>query len=124
MSRDWLEEALCATAGIDPELFFPGKGGTPKEAKKICAACPVARECLDDAIAYGDRHGVRGGLSREERNRIPQNERVKRITPQDSRAQRVLASRKRGASTATIARQEGISERAVYRVIEGASCPS
>ena len=43
--RAWMLEAKCLDA--DPEAFFPEKGGSTREAKRICAACPVREECLD-----------------------------------------------------------------------------
>ncbi len=36
-------------------------------AKAVCAPCPVRLECLDHAIAEGERFGVWGGLSVRER---------------------------------------------------------
>lgn len=68
----WVEEALCAQT--DPEEFFPPKGRSPREAKKVCAACPVAAECLAYALDNGERHGVWGGLSERERRSLPRKE--------------------------------------------------
>jgi WhiB family redox-sensing transcriptional regulator len=47
--QSWRAEALCAQT--DPELFYPECGQIPHTAKRICAACPVRTECLDDALA-------------------------------------------------------------------------
>ena len=33
----WQERALCAQT--DPEAFFPEKGGSTREAKKVCVSC-------------------------------------------------------------------------------------
>ncbi|MEU1168592.1 WhiB family transcriptional regulator, partial [Streptomyces sp. NPDC005921] len=33
------DRALCAQT--DPESFFPEKGGSTREAKKVCLACEV-----------------------------------------------------------------------------------
>ncbi|MGH9086644.1 MAG: WhiB family transcriptional regulator, partial [Acidimicrobiales bacterium] len=67
--KPWEERALCAQT--DPELFFPDKGGSTREAKAVCAVCPVAVECLDDALADPrDRFGIRGGLSQRQRRKI------------------------------------------------------
>lgn len=68
MDHRWQDEALCAQ--IDIDLFFPDKGGSVLAAKRICAQCPVTRECLDDALAHNDRFGVWGGLSEQERRRM------------------------------------------------------
>jgi hypothetical protein len=34
------------------------------EARRICASCPVAAQCLQDALAdTGDEYGIRAGTS-------------------------------------------------------------
>src|SRR3954468_23438584 len=38
-AQSWQERALCAET--DPEAFFPEKGGSTREAKKICTGCEV-----------------------------------------------------------------------------------
>jgi WhiB family redox-sensing transcriptional regulator len=37
------------------------------KAKALCGQCPVRRTCLDAALETGDAHGIRGGLTEEER---------------------------------------------------------
>jgi WhiB family redox-sensing transcriptional regulator len=66
---DWRERAACARPGVDPEWFFPEKGGSARAAKRICARCTVKAPCLADALATPPilDHGIRGGLTREER---------------------------------------------------------
>lgn len=59
---------MCAQT--DPEIFFPEKGKSSREAKMICRSCPVQDACLEDALATGDWFGVRGGLSERERRRL------------------------------------------------------
>jgi hypothetical protein len=57
--------------GGDPawwELFGetddPAKLSTEnRRAIEICAQCPVARECLDEAIEFGDRGVIRAGIA-------------------------------------------------------------
>jgi WhiB family redox-sensing transcriptional regulator len=66
--QDWQERALCAQT--DPEAFFPEKGGSTREAKRICAGCEVRAECLDYALAQDERFGIWGGLSERERRRL------------------------------------------------------
>lgn len=66
--QSWQERALCATT--DPEAFFPEKGGSTREAKKICINCEVRKECLEYALEHDERFGVWGGLSERERRRI------------------------------------------------------
>ncbi|GGM01369.1 hypothetical protein GCM10011594_21780 [Nakamurella endophytica] len=65
---DWHDRALCAQT--DPEAFFPEKGGSTREAKKICTGCEVRAECLSYALANDERFGIWGGLSERERRRL------------------------------------------------------
>lgn len=64
----WQERALCAQT--DPEAFFPEKGGSTREAKKVCTSCEVRAECLEYALANDERFGIWGGLSERERRKI------------------------------------------------------
>ena len=65
---DWQERALCAQT--DPEAFFPEKGGSTREAKRICSGCEVRAECLEYALTNDERFGIWGGLSERERRRL------------------------------------------------------
>lgn len=64
----WQERALCAQT--DPEAFFPEKGGSTREAKRVCLGCDVRNECLDYALSADERFGIWGGLSERERRRL------------------------------------------------------
>jgi WhiB family redox-sensing transcriptional regulator len=64
----WRLDALCAET--DPEAFFPEKGGSTREAKRVCSGCSVRAECLESALAYDERFGIWGGLSERERRRL------------------------------------------------------
>jgi WhiB family redox-sensing transcriptional regulator len=66
--EQWQERALCAQT--DPEAFFPEKGGSTREAKRICLGCEVKDRCLDYALAHDERFGIWGGLSERERRRL------------------------------------------------------
>ncbi|KAB1924711.1 MAG: WhiB family transcriptional regulator [Corynebacterium sp.] len=66
--QEWQEQALCAQT--DPEAFFPEKGGSTREAKRICQACAVRDECLEYALLNDERFGIWGGLSERERRRL------------------------------------------------------
>jgi WhiB family redox-sensing transcriptional regulator len=64
----WQDQALCAQT--DPEAFFPEKGGSTREAKRVCRGCEVRAECLEYALENDERFGIWGGLSERERRRI------------------------------------------------------
>ncbi len=64
----WQEQALCAQT--DPEAFFPEKGGSTREAKKVCASCEVRSQCLEYALENDERFGIWGGLSERERRKL------------------------------------------------------
>ena len=66
--QEWQERALCAQT--DPEAFFPEKGGSTREAKRICNSCEVRAECLEYALGHDERFGIWGGLSERERRRL------------------------------------------------------
>ncbi|MCH8560187.1 WhiB family transcriptional regulator [Nesterenkonia sp. LB17] len=64
----WQVDALCAQT--DPEAFFPEKGGSTRDAKKVCGACNVKQECLEYALGNDERFGIWGGLSERERRKL------------------------------------------------------
>lgn len=64
----WQADALCAQT--DPEAFFPEKGGSTRDAKKVCGACNVRSECLEYALENDERFGIWGGMSERERRRL------------------------------------------------------
>jgi WhiB family transcriptional regulator, redox-sensing transcriptional regulator len=68
VEEQWQDRALCAQT--DPEAFFPEKGGSTREAKRICLGCEVRDECLEYALANDERFGIWGGLSERERRRL------------------------------------------------------
>lgn len=66
--RGWQSQANCL--GVDPDLFFPERGASTREAKTVCRACVVRSECLEYALINGEKFGIWGGLSERERRRI------------------------------------------------------
>lgn len=66
--RRWQERANCL--GVDPDLFFPERGASTREAKGVCAGCEVRAECLEYALDKGEKFGIWGGLSERERRRL------------------------------------------------------
>lgn len=67
-SRDWQSRANCM--GVDPDLFFPERGASTREAKEVCRGCVVREDCLEYALANGEKFGIWGGLSERERRRV------------------------------------------------------
>jgi WhiB family redox-sensing transcriptional regulator len=64
----WLDQARCVQA--DPELWFPERGGSVADAKRVCSRCPVRRECLDWAVRQPEAlQGIWGGLTAHERRK-------------------------------------------------------
>ncbi|MCL2782448.1 MAG: WhiB family transcriptional regulator [Propionibacteriaceae bacterium] len=64
----WQDKALCAQT--DPEAFFPEKGGSTREAKRVCAKCEVRQPCLEYALNHDERFGIWGGTSERDRRRL------------------------------------------------------
>jgi len=80
--RAWQDYANCL--GVDPDLFFPERGASTREAKEVCRGCVVREECLEYALANHIDHGIWGGTSERQRRRI-------------------AAGRRRAAQAATVA---------------------
>lgn len=65
----WQDKALCAET--DPDAFFPERGGSTREAKRVCRSCEVRAECLEYALGHEvGQFGVWGGMSERERRRL------------------------------------------------------
>lgn len=69
---EWQLEAACR--GLDLNAFFhpPGERSRRRErrireAKQVCAGCPVVQQCLQHALGAQEPYGIWGGLSEEER---------------------------------------------------------
>lgn len=63
----WFDEAACR--GIDPGLFHPARGdyAVERQARQVCAGCPVRAECLAHALTFHELYGIWGGTSARER---------------------------------------------------------
>jgi WhiB family transcriptional regulator, redox-sensing transcriptional regulator len=66
--RGWLARAKCM--GVDPDLFFPERGASTREAKEVCRGCVVRDDCLEYALDNGEKFGIWGGMSERERRRL------------------------------------------------------
>ena len=68
LDKSWQDFANCL--GVDPDLFFPERGASTREAKEVCRGCVVREDCLEYALANGEKFGIWGGMSERERRRI------------------------------------------------------
>lgn len=99
---DWFADANCR--GLDPELFFPGRGQDVKQAKEVCRRCDVQVECLTYALNNGEKFGVFGGKSEKERRQIRSN--VAKVRPiKHGTLAGAAAHRRRGELPCALCRQ-------------------
>ena len=63
--RPWVVLAGCRD--IDADVFFGEISATVRQAKRVCAGCPVVDDCLDYALEIDVRFGVWGGMTTRER---------------------------------------------------------
>lgn len=70
----WAGRAACA--GTDPDLWFLETEGSYREARAICAGCPVRAECLEWALETKTEHGLFGGLTARQRKQLSQASRA------------------------------------------------
>jgi WhiB family redox-sensing transcriptional regulator len=71
---DWRVHGTCRGQEIDWDIFFAPSGRESAaarrrreaEAKSLCSACPVVRQCREHAATVGEKHGIWGGLTVEE----------------------------------------------------------
>ena len=61
---DWHDNANCL--GVDPDLFFPERGASTREAKEVYRGCEVRHDYLEYALQNGEKFGTCGGLSESE----------------------------------------------------------
>ncbi|HEC08900.1 MAG TPA: WhiB family transcriptional regulator [Acidimicrobiales bacterium] len=66
--RTWWDFANCL--GVEPDLFFPERGASTREAKEVCRGCVVREDCLEYALTHGEKFGIWGGMSERERRRL------------------------------------------------------
>jgi WhiB family redox-sensing transcriptional regulator len=99
----WQDRALCAQT--DPEAFFPEKGGSTREAKRVCKACEVRAECLEYALENDERFGIWGGMSERERRRLKRQAVLEPVwNPCSARASRQAPGRGLSSPSSQVAR--------------------
>lgn len=76
-ARNWRLDGNCTTAAVD---MHPDDKDHASEqaAKKICAGCPVATQCLTESLRLGDWYGIRAGLTGPERRNLNADRPAKR----------------------------------------------
>lgn len=83
-TETWQEFANCL--GVDPDLFFPERGASTKEAKAVCRGCVVRDECLEFALENAEKFGIWGGMSERERRRLRRERALARRTTETASA--------------------------------------
>lgn len=95
--RIWpsLRETQAECRDLDPDIFFPERGTSVKEAKAVCAECSIRLNCLEHALDHGEKFGIWGGTSERQRRllrpRYLQGEEVRVIAPTPQRNPEVHA---------------------------------
>jgi WhiB family redox-sensing transcriptional regulator len=74
---DWQTKARCTE--VDPEIFFPERGGSSKAARSVCAQCEVRLNCLEYALKNKEQFGIWGGTTERERRRIRKDRALRRL---------------------------------------------
>jgi WhiB family redox-sensing transcriptional regulator len=64
----WQDRAACF--GVDPDVFFPISEEEAGPALTYCRVCRIREECLAWALKNGERYGVWGGLTEQQRRRL------------------------------------------------------
>jgi len=73
---EWQTHARCAE--VEPEIFFPERGGSSKAARAVCSKCQVRAECLEYALNNKEQFGIWGGTSERERRGL-RRDRLRRL---------------------------------------------
>jgi len=64
----WMNDSLCREVGFD--LFFPEQGDSFLDGKTVCRRCKVIDPCLEWALEQPGIHGILGGTTKRDRERI------------------------------------------------------
>lgn len=74
---EWQTKARCTE--VDPEIFFPERGGSSRAARSVCSQCEVRLDCLEYALNNKEQFGIWGGTSERERRRLRKERTVRRL---------------------------------------------
>ena len=88
---EWQEQGACRE--LPTEMFFhpdgergPRRANREKNAKAVCATCPVIEACRQHALSVQEPYGIWGGLSEDDRQLI-----IERQARESSRESRLSA---------------------------------
>ncbi|MFC8267766.1 WhiB family transcriptional regulator [Streptomyces cinereoruber] len=82
MRTRWRTYAACLEVHPDDMFPDPRNQAGNRRAKQVCRRCPVWQLCLNDALTeeggkrQENRHGIRGGLTSDERYLLHHRTRV------------------------------------------------
>lgn len=65
---DWFVLGECN--GLSVRWFFPERGESITEVRKVCKRCVIKTDCLEFAMDNDIQHGIWGGTSERERRSI------------------------------------------------------
>ena len=65
----WAGRAACGFGKLSPDALFV-EGAAQREARVVCAECPVRLDCLADALDNRMDFGVWGGMTERERRAL------------------------------------------------------
>lgn len=81
----WMDRnaPTASCAQTDPELWFPEKGSSVRVPRRLCRECPLLAACRSWALRHPHEtaHGIWGGLTARERQRIRRDQRRRTCTP-------------------------------------------
>ena len=72
--QKWRDRADCT--GAHPDMFFPPRGASTREAREICGGCMARADCFMFAMTFHQTLGIWGGYSTRERARIKREDRA------------------------------------------------
>ncbi len=76
----WMREANCR--GLQASAFFPSDASGVEAARRVCADCSVRSACLEYSLENRLDHGIWGGTSERQRQRILRDRRpIGRTSP-------------------------------------------
>lgn len=84
----WQDLAACREFTV--ERFYPPTDQDGDEAKAICFTCSVREECLDFALTAGERFGIWGGMTPQERRYLMARRRRTTHFPEESEEETTL----------------------------------